>query len=113
LQFLHIGWTLYANPHGDINIFSSNCIFLGNKIATIWFGTLFQNWCTSYKTISYPLSKLETFNSKSIQNDPLRKKKGVFSYNYCNKKKMRNYKKKEYLIYFNWITCNIYQKMKP
>ncbi len=27
LQFLHIGWTLYANSHGGMNIFSSNYIF--------------------------------------------------------------------------------------
>jgi hypothetical protein len=38
---------------------------------------------------------LETFNSKGIQNDPWGKKKGAFNYNYYNKKRMRNYKKKK------------------
>jgi hypothetical protein len=42
-KYLHISWTLYANPHGGINIYSSNCIFFGNKIVTIWFGTIFRN----------------------------------------------------------------------
>jgi hypothetical protein len=37
-------------------------------------------------------------------------KKGVFNYTYCNKKRMKFYKKKNYLIYSNRIAWKYLSK---